>query len=138
MAKGSFAGLYTFEQVANIYNIDPSTIRKQVQSNKFLSGDIKKFGKTWIMTEQAMTYHYGAEIFIAYQQQERMKEIKELQEIKARAKFEKQQEKLKVKELKTNKENVLSMDAKADDIPEYTWGEIKVDEKNVESTFTFS
>lgn len=116
MAKGSFEGLYTFEQVASIYNIDPSTIRKQVQSNKFLEGEIKKFGKTWIMTEQAMIYHYGRKIFIAYQQQK----------------------KLKAKELKADKENILSMDVKCDDVQEFTWDEIRVNEKNVESTFTFS
>ena len=35
MARGSFNGLYTFQDVAKIYNIDSSTIRKQVQNNKF-------------------------------------------------------------------------------------------------------
>ena len=35
MARGSFKGLYTFQDVAQIYNIDASTIRKQVQNHKF-------------------------------------------------------------------------------------------------------
>lgn len=68
MANGSFSGLYTFEQVASIYNLDPSTIRKQVQFGKFTDKEIKKFGKTWIMTEKAMIEHYGAQLFNLYKQ----------------------------------------------------------------------
>ena len=37
MARGSFNGLYTFQDVAKIYNIDSSTIRKQVQNQKFIN-----------------------------------------------------------------------------------------------------
>ena len=66
MARGSFKGLYTFQDVAQIYNIDASTIRKQVQNQKFYENEIKKFGKTWIITEQAMIEHFGKELFIAY------------------------------------------------------------------------
>ena len=62
MARGSFNGLYTFQDVANIYGIDSSTIRKQVQKCKFCDNEIKKFGKTWIITEQAMVSHFGKEL----------------------------------------------------------------------------
>ncbi len=55
MAKDSFEGLYTFKEVAKIYGIDDSCLRKQVARDKFvICEDVKKMGKTWIITEQAM------------------------------------------------------------------------------------
>ena len=42
MARGSFKGLYTFQDVAQIYNIDASTLRKQVQNQTFYENEIKK------------------------------------------------------------------------------------------------
>ena len=53
--KGSFEGLYTFLEVAEIYGIDDSCLRKQVARDKFVIGEeVKKMGRTWIITEQAM------------------------------------------------------------------------------------
>lgn len=60
MAKGSFEGLYTFLEVAKIYGIDDSCLRKQVARDKFVIGeDVKKMGRTWIITEQAMVRSFG-------------------------------------------------------------------------------
>ena len=60
MAKGSFEGLYTFLEVAEIYGIDDSCLRKQVARDKFVIGeDVKKMGRTWIITEQAMVRSFG-------------------------------------------------------------------------------
>ena len=44
--KGSFEGLYTFLEVAEIYGIDDSCLRKQVARGKFVIGeDVKKMGR---------------------------------------------------------------------------------------------
>ena len=60
MERGSFKGLYTFLEVAKIYGIDDSCLRKQVARNKFVIGeDVKKMGRTWIITEQAMIRTFG-------------------------------------------------------------------------------
>ena len=93
MAKGSFNGLYTFQDVANIYNIDTSTIRKQVQNHKFLDSEIRKFGKTWIITEQAMVEHFGKELFIAYKNNLLEQKALEIKRIKEEAKRAKEAEK---------------------------------------------
>lgn len=67
MAKDSFEGLYTFKDVAKIYGIDDSCLRKQVARDKFVIGeDVKKMGKTWIMTEQAMIKNFGTLKFEEY------------------------------------------------------------------------
>ena len=59
--KGSFEGLYTFLEVAEIYGIDDSCLRKQVARGKFVIGEeVKKMGRTWIITEQAMIKSFGA------------------------------------------------------------------------------
>ena len=79
--KGSFEGLYTFLEVAEIYGIDDSCLRKQVARDKFVIGeDVKKMGRTWIITEQAMIKSFGALKFEEYkkkqQKKEQAKEIK--------------------------------------------------------------
>lgn len=62
MPKGSFKGLYTFEEVASIYGMSHSNIRKMVQANKFIEDkEIKKFGKTWIIREEAVRNHFGSD-----------------------------------------------------------------------------
>ena len=76
--KGSFEGLYTFLEVAEIYGIDDSCLRKQVARGKFVIGeDVKKMGRTWIITEQAMIKSFGALKFEEYKKkQEQVKEEK--------------------------------------------------------------
>ena len=75
MERGSFKGLYTFLEVAKIYGIDDSCLRKQVARNKFVIGeDVKKMGKTWIITEQAMIRNFGNLKFEEYKKKLEKKE----------------------------------------------------------------
>lgn len=75
MAKGSFEGLYTFLEVAKIYGIDDSCLRKQVARDKFVIGeDVKKMGRTWIITEQAMIRSFGNLKFEEYKKKLEKKE----------------------------------------------------------------
>ena len=75
MERGSFKGLYTFLEVAKIYGIDDSCLRKQVSRNKFIIGeDVKKMGKTWIITEQAMIRNFGNLKFEEYKKKLEEKE----------------------------------------------------------------
>ena len=132
MARGSFKGLYTFQDVANIYNIDASTIRKQVQNCKFCDDEIRKFGKTWIITEQAMVSHFGNELFIAYKnhlQEQKVLEIKKLKEEAKRLK----------EEAKRNKSKVISLASSDDDddLPLDTWEFKDYNDKQTLKTFRF-
>ena len=132
MARGSFKGLYTFQDVANIYNIDASTIRKQVQNCKFCDDEIRKFGKTWIITEQAMVSHFGNELFIAYKnhlQEQKVLEIKKLKEEAKKLKEAKKQAKLEAKNITLNDDD--------DDLPLDTWECKDYDDKDILKTFTF-
>ena len=73
--KGSFGGLYTFLEVAEIYGIDDSCLRKQVARGKFVIGEeVKKMGRTWIITEQAMIKSFGALKFEEYKKKRQKKE----------------------------------------------------------------
>lgn len=75
MANGSFEGLYTFLEVAEIYGIDDSCLRKQVARDKFVIGeDVKKMGRTWIITEQAMVRSFGNLKFEEYKKKLEKKE----------------------------------------------------------------
>ena len=132
MARGSFNGLYTFQDVAKIYNIDSSTIRKQVQNQKFYDNEIKKFGKTWIITEQAMISHFGKDLFIAYKNhllEEKALEIKKLKEKARLEKEAKKQAKLEAKNITLNDDD--------DDLPLDTWECKEYDDKDTLKTFTF-
>lgn len=83
MAKGSFEGLYTFMEVAKIYGMDDSSLRKQVARDKFvIDEDIKKMGRTWIITEQAMVKNFGTLKFEEYKNKEAKKKKVNTQNIK--------------------------------------------------------
>ncbi|MGL4730901.1 MAG: helix-turn-helix domain-containing protein [Clostridium sp.] len=83
MAKGSFEGLYTFMEVAKIYGMDDSSLRKQVARDKFvIDEDIKKMGRTWIITEQAMVKNFGTLKFEEYKKKEAKKKKVNTQNIK--------------------------------------------------------
>ena len=132
MARGSFNGLYTFQDVAKIYNIDSSTIRKQVQNQKFYDNEIKKFGKTWIITEQAMISHFGKDLFIAYKNHLQEQKVLEIKKLKEKARLEKEakkQAKLEAKNLTLNDDD--------DDLPLDTWECKDYDDKDILKTFTF-
>ena len=132
MARGSFNGLYTFQDVAKFYNIDSSTIRKQVQNQKFYDNEIKKFGKTWIITEQAMVSHFGKELFIAYKNHLQEQKVLEIKKLKEKARLEKEakkQAKLEAKNITLNDDD--------DDLPLDTWECKDYDDKDTLKTFTF-
>ena len=133
MARGSFNGLYTFQDVAKIYNIDSSTIRKQVQNQKFYDNEIKKFGKTWIITEQAMISHFGKDLFIAYKNRLREQEVLEIKKLKEEAR--------KLKEAKKeakNKNQVVALSSDEDlDLPCDTWEYKEVDNNSILESFKF-
>ena len=116
MARGSFKGLYTFDEVARMYNMDSSNLRKMVQHNKFKDSEIKKFGKTWIITEQAIENHFGLNKLNTY------KELISKKEYSKTTKF------------KSNNNEISCSDEK--DIPELC--EIVVDSKNIKQNFSFT
>ncbi len=80
MAKGSFSGLYTFEEISKIYQMESSNLRKMVQYNKFTDKEIKKFGKTWIITEDAVRKHFGDNID-TYFNDIKLNELKDIKNI---------------------------------------------------------
>lgn len=83
MAIGSFEGLYTFLEVSKIYGIDDSCLRKQVARNKFVIGeDVKKMGRTWIITEQAMIRSFGSLKFEDYKKKLEKKEKAQAKKLK--------------------------------------------------------
>ena len=136
MARGSLNGLYTFQDVAKIYNIDSSTLRKKVQNCKFCDNEIKKFGKTWIITEQAMISHFGNDLFVAYKnhlQEQKVLEIKRIKEEAKRLKEEARQSKIKKK---SDILNLASTDDD-DDLPCDTWECKEYKDSEVLKTFKF-
>ena len=99
MAKGSFEGLYTFLEVAKIYGIDDSCLRKQVARDKFVIGeDVKKMGRTWIITEQAMVRSFGTLKFEEYKKKLEKKE----KEVRSRSNSKTQAKKFKSKGTRSN------------------------------------
>ncbi|MGL5715949.1 MAG: helix-turn-helix domain-containing protein, partial [Paraclostridium sp.] len=85
MVNGSFKGLYTFLDVAEIYGIDDSSLRKQVARGKFiLNEDVKKMGHTWIITEQAMVKSFGTLKFEDYKKKLEKKEKSQAKKLNAK------------------------------------------------------
>lgn len=117
-SKGSFDGLYTFSEVGQIYGIDSSCLRKKVCFDKFVVGkDVKKFGKTWLITEQAMVKYFGADKFENFK-------LKKFKEDTARKKMIRD-EKVKIKSEKKSK-NGNSMNVKEEkSVDSWINGEIK-------------
>lgn len=108
MAKGSFNGLYTFDEIAKIYQMNPSNLRKMVQFGKFIEGkEIKKFGKTWIITEEAVRNHFGDKLD-AYLRDIKIAELQSIRESKV-------QNKLIAKKSPKTKKQVNSNFGKFDD-----------------------
>ena len=118
MAKGSFEGLYTFLEVAEIYNIDDSCLRKQVARDKFIIGeDVKKMGRTWIITEQAMVKNFGSLKFEEYKKKQVKKEKDQEKKINT--------QNTKTKSIRSNKKTT-SMNEKEEKVNDsWTSGEIK-------------
>lgn len=52
--------MLTFSEAAAYWNIDASTLRHRVNSEKLIEGiDFKKSGKVWLITKNAMERLYG-------------------------------------------------------------------------------
>lgn len=55
-----FEDLYSLKEAADIWHLEESTIRKAIASNRFVEDkDVKKFGKQWVVTKNAMEREYG-------------------------------------------------------------------------------
>ena len=55
-----FEDLYSLKEAADIWHLEESTIRKAIASNRFVEGkDVKKFGKQWVVSKNAMEREYG-------------------------------------------------------------------------------
>lgn len=55
MERGPFYQLLSFAEAAEIWKIDPSTLRKAVADGRLYPGvDCRKFGKQWVVTVDAM------------------------------------------------------------------------------------
>ncbi|OLS03303.1 helix-turn-helix domain-containing protein [Tissierella creatinophila] len=60
MKDNPFEGLMSFKEATDLWGLNESTLRKAVSYGKFEEGiDIKKFGKQWIITLEAMEREYG-------------------------------------------------------------------------------
>ena len=117
MAKGSFEGLYTFLEVAEIYGIDDSCLRKQVARDKFIVGeDVKKMGRTWIITEQAMIKTFGTLKFDDYKKKLEKKEKVVGQRSCSKAQAKKSQAKMVKSKCAKSKSKVHSMNEKEEKV----------------------
>ena len=55
-----FDGLLALNEAARIWGKDDSTLRRAIASGKFKDGlDVKKFGKQWVISTDAMLREYG-------------------------------------------------------------------------------
>lgn len=60
--KTPFDGLLSFKEATDRWKLNESTLRKAVVYGKLIEGqDVKKFGKQWIITQEAMEREYGKE-----------------------------------------------------------------------------
>lgn len=60
MEKNPFDGLIGSQEACSLWGLDGSTLRKAVSYGKLKENiDIKKFGKQWVVTIDAMIREYG-------------------------------------------------------------------------------
>lgn len=134
MAKGSFSGLYTFEEIAKIYQMDSSNLRKMVQSDKFTNKEIKKFGKTWIITEEAVRNHFGNNIDV-YFNNIKLAELQELRNKKIQKKIKDgSYDKIAIKK----NSDITDLSVKEDLGKVENFEYVEVDPASVVSSFNFS
>lgn len=131
MGKGSLNNLYTFDEIAKIYNMDSSNLRKMVQFNKFTNKEIKKFGKTWIITEEAVRKHFGNNIDI-YFKNLKLEELQKMRDRKIQMKLNKNQYCKKIKNDNNMQLNNNDEDEIIDDL-----NYIEVDPGAIINSFTF-
>ena len=51
----------TFPEACKRWNLGESTLRKAALSGRFLENEVRKSGKTWLVTYSAMNRLYGEE-----------------------------------------------------------------------------
>ena len=56
---GSFKGLYTLSTVSSMYNIDQGDLSQNIGEKFAHNIDVKKFGDTWLITEEALMREFG-------------------------------------------------------------------------------
>ena len=55
-----FDNLLSLKEASDLYGFEESTLRKAIAFNKFVvNKDIRKFGKQWVITKQALEREYG-------------------------------------------------------------------------------
>lgn len=60
LMNNPFEGLLSFKEATDLWGLNESTLRKAVSYGKLKENiDVKKFGKQWIVTQQAMEREYG-------------------------------------------------------------------------------
>ena len=52
--------VYTFQEAAELWGLGESTLRSRAYRDEFLPGEVRKSGKTWLVTDDAMRRIYGA------------------------------------------------------------------------------
>ena len=58
-----FDGLMAFSDATELWGLNESTLRKAVAYGKLIDGvDVRKFGKQWIVSVDAMIREYGAAV----------------------------------------------------------------------------
>lgn len=63
--NNSFSGLLAFSDASRIWKLNESTLRKALVYGKLKAGiDCCKYGKQWVITEEAMIREYGSPEFI--------------------------------------------------------------------------
>lgn len=60
MDKNPFEGLLSFAEATTEWGLSESTLRRAVLDKRLTEGvEIRKFGKQWVITREAMERHYG-------------------------------------------------------------------------------
>ena len=60
MENSLFTNLISLKDASMMWKIDDSVLRRAISSNKLVENvDVKKFGKQWVVTKQAMERVYG-------------------------------------------------------------------------------
>ena len=55
----SFRGLYAFANVTSMYDIDEAYLTQGIGERFINNIDVKKFGETWLITEEALLREFG-------------------------------------------------------------------------------
>lgn len=60
MSENIFDMIMSFGDAAKRWGLDDSTLRRAVMTGRLKEGiEVKKYGKQWVITKEAMYSHYG-------------------------------------------------------------------------------